>query len=153
MIGLYRSSCYGWSVVLVVSMAMPALTLWMSVTIPADRASAQPVNAATIARSAVPVQVTPPAPAADLPMQPARLDRYVGHFKINMTSAFTVARDGEWLFGRLTGQPKLRLIAVRDHEFVGERRAAPDGRGPGPQRAELPAHEPEFSRQDASATA
>jgi hypothetical protein len=44
MIGLYRSSCYGWSIVLVVSMAMPALTLWMSVTIPADRASAQPVN-------------------------------------------------------------------------------------------------------------
>jgi hypothetical protein len=81
MIGLYRSSCYGWSVVLVVSMAMPALTLWMSVTIPADRASAQPVNAATIARSAVPVQVTPPAPAADLPMQPARLARYVGQFK------------------------------------------------------------------------
>jgi hypothetical protein len=31
MIGRYRGSCYGWSVVLVVSMAMPALTLWMSV--------------------------------------------------------------------------------------------------------------------------
>jgi hypothetical protein len=67
MIGRYRASCYRWTAVLVTSVALSALTPWMRGTIPDDRASAELLGAGAIAPSAVPVQVTSPAPAADLP--------------------------------------------------------------------------------------
>jgi beta-lactamase regulating signal transducer with metallopeptidase domain len=77
------------------------------------------LSAGTIAQSAVPAQMRP---VADSPMDLSapRLDRYVGQFKVSVTSVLTVTREGEQLLAQLTGQPKLWLIAVRDHEFVNE---------------------------------
>jgi beta-lactamase regulating signal transducer with metallopeptidase domain len=77
------------------------------------------LSAGTIAQSAVPVQIRPVV-ASPMDLGAPRLDRYVGQFKISMMSVLTVTREGEQLFAQLTGQPKLWLIAVRDHEFVNE---------------------------------
>src|SRR5262249_28330855 len=84
------------------------------------------LSAGSVARSAAPTPPTGPmAPptsgqAID-PIEPARLDRYVGQFEINVTMVLTVTREGEQLFMQSTGGPKLRLTATRDHEFVDER--------------------------------
>jgi hypothetical protein len=84
------------------------------------------LSAVTIAQSAAPT----PADLTDslagprtaelmLGISSALLDRYVGQFE-TAPSVLTVTRDGERLFAQSTGQPKLRLFAVSDHEFVDE---------------------------------
>jgi hypothetical protein len=81
------------------------------------------LSAVTIAHSAAPARPDMAAPlTTDAPTDagPTRLDRYIGQFQINVTSVLTITRDGERLFARSTGQPKLRLLAVGDHEFVDE---------------------------------
>jgi hypothetical protein len=81
------------------------------------------LSAVTIAHSAAPARPDMvAAPITDPPIDagPTRLDRYVGQFQINVTSVLTITRDGERLFARSTGQPKLRLLAVGDQEFVDE---------------------------------
>ena len=82
------------------------------------------LSAATIARSAAPMQVAPLTPAApmsvDPPMEQAQLDRYVGRFQINVTLVVTVTQDNGQLFAQLTGEQKQRLMGVHDNEFVNE---------------------------------
>jgi hypothetical protein len=84
------------------------------------------LSAVTIARSAPPVQadLSTPAlrPGADTPtgLGASELDRYVGQFGMSATTVLAVMREGDQLFTQSTGQPKLRLIPVREHEFVKE---------------------------------
>jgi len=82
------------------------------------------LSAGSVARSAAPAQTRPLVPAAPpmtgYVMDSARLDRYVGQFEINVTMVLTVTREGQELFVQSTGGPRLRLSAVRDHEFVDE---------------------------------
>jgi hypothetical protein len=51
---------------------------------------------------------------------PMQSDACVGLFAIG-PSILAVTRDGEELFAQLSGQPKLRLTPMNDHEFVDER--------------------------------
>jgi beta-lactamase regulating signal transducer with metallopeptidase domain len=81
------------------------------------------LSAVTIAQSAAPVQAGLAAPA----LRPgaegrgaSELDRYVGQFQMTATTVLTVMREDDQLFTQSTGQPKLRLIPVREHEFVKE---------------------------------
>jgi hypothetical protein len=84
------------------------------------------LSAVTIAQSAAPVQadLTTPAlrPGASMPtvLGASELDRYVGQFQMTATTVLTVLRQGDQLFTQATGQPRLRLIPVREHEFVKE---------------------------------
>jgi BlaR1 peptidase M56 len=92
------------------------------------------ISAISIAQSAAPTAAdlatapTARAPSADAPIgigstpldRLDRLDRYVGHFQMTATIVLTVTREGDQLFSQSTGQPKLRLIPVREHEFVKE---------------------------------
>jgi beta-lactamase regulating signal transducer with metallopeptidase domain len=81
------------------------------------------LSAVTIAQSAGPLPPNLVAPlTADAPTDagPTRLDRYVGRFQFNAMSVLTVTRDHERLFVQSTGRPKLRLLALGDHEFVDE---------------------------------
>jgi beta-lactamase regulating signal transducer with metallopeptidase domain len=64
------------------------------------------LSAGTIARSA--------------PAVATRLDRYVGQFQFGVKSILTVTREGDQLFAQSTGEPKQRLIAIGDGEFVME---------------------------------
>jgi BlaR1 peptidase M56/Domain of unknown function (DUF3471) len=59
-------------------------------------------------------------PTVSLPLAPTQLDRYVGQFELYVTSVISITRDGGQLFAQFTGQPKSRLTAIRDHEFVNE---------------------------------
>ncbi len=55
-----------------------------------------------------------PAPAA----VDARLfDRYTGFYLINSGSIFAVSREGDGLFGQLTGQRRLQIFPDRDGKF------------------------------------
>jgi hypothetical protein len=64
------------------------------------------LSAGTIARSA--------------PAVATRRDRYVGQFQFGVKSILTVTREGDQLFAQPTGEPKQRLIAIGDGEFVME---------------------------------
>jgi hypothetical protein len=83
------------------------------------------LSAVTIARGGIPAPTDQPEPAmpptAKMPTSigSLQLDRYVGQFAIG-SSILTVTRDGGQLLAQSSGQPKLRLFAVNDHEFVDE---------------------------------
>jgi hypothetical protein len=82
------------------------------------------VSAVTIARG-VPVaaqaETAVPSTANRLTDTGAmQLDRYVGQFAIGL-SILGVTQDGGQLFAQLSGQPKLRVTPVNDHEFIDER--------------------------------
>jgi hypothetical protein len=89
------------------------------------------LSAVSIAQSAAPtpadLTMTLAAPSAGPPtadlllgISATQLDGYVGQFETTPTSVLTITRDGKRLFAQSTGQPKLRLFAVSDHEFVDE---------------------------------
>jgi hypothetical protein len=89
------------------------------------------LSAVTIAQSAAPTPADltstlagtsagPPTADLLLGIGPTQIDRYVGQFEITATSVLTVTRAGKRLFAQSTGQPKLQLFAVSDHEFVDE---------------------------------
>jgi hypothetical protein len=81
------------------------------------------LSAVTIAQSAAPAGPNLAAPltaSAPIDSNPMRLDRYVGQFQINMASVLTITREGDRVFAKSTGQPKLGLLAIGDHEFVDE---------------------------------
>jgi beta-lactamase regulating signal transducer with metallopeptidase domain len=81
------------------------------------------LSAVTIAQRAAPAApnlAAPLAASAPIDSSPMRLDRYVGQFQINMATVLTVTREGERLFAKSTGQAKLGLLAIGNHEFVDE---------------------------------
>jgi hypothetical protein len=81
------------------------------------------LSAVSFARGGIPVQAETVMPLAASPpvvvTGAMALDRYVGRFAIG-SSVLSVTRDGEQLFAQLSGQPKLRLLPVKDDEFVDE---------------------------------
>jgi beta-lactamase regulating signal transducer with metallopeptidase domain len=58
--------------------------------------------------------LTPPAPAA---IDARLFDRYTGYYLINPGSIFAVNREGNGLFGQLTGQRRLQIFPDRDGKF------------------------------------
>jgi hypothetical protein len=46
------------------------------------------------------------------------LNRYVGQFQIGVGTLITLTRDGDRLFAQWSGQPKLELTQMGEHEFV-----------------------------------
>lgn len=86
--------------------------------------SAAPTPADLTDNLAAPLASTaaePPTAELLLGISSMQLDRDVGQFEIMATSSvLTVTREGQRLFAQSTGQPKLRLLAVSDHEFVDE---------------------------------
>jgi hypothetical protein len=63
----------------------------------------------------------PPTAELLLGIGSTQLDRDVGQFEIMATSSvLNVTREGQRLFAQSTGQPRMRLLAVSDHEFVDE---------------------------------
>jgi beta-lactamase regulating signal transducer with metallopeptidase domain len=81
------------------------------------------LSAGTIAPGAAPTRLARATQqGADLSMQPgpAQLDRYVGQFLVTGGSVLTVTRDGAHLLAQVTGEPRRRLIALSDHEFITE---------------------------------
>jgi serine-type D-Ala-D-Ala carboxypeptidase/endopeptidase len=44
-------------------------------------------------------------------------DRYVGSYQLSPNAIMTISREGDQLFGQLTGQPKLQLFAEGERKF------------------------------------
>jgi beta-lactamase regulating signal transducer with metallopeptidase domain len=53
----------------------------------------------------------------EVPIDPQLLDKYVGAYQLNPRMIFTVTRDGNKLFARLTGQQAYELHPYSDHDF------------------------------------
>jgi bla regulator protein blaR1 len=84
-----------------------------------------------IALTALAAQVSPPnadtpAPTAAklapserqaIKLPVAVLDRYVGQYKIGQDFLFKVRRDGDRLFGQITGQPEAEIFAESENKF------------------------------------
>jgi hypothetical protein len=58
-----------------------------------------------------------PGDRQEISVDPATLDRYVGHYQLRPYSVLTVTRDGSQLFTQLTGQPKLPDYAETPNKF------------------------------------
>ena len=60
-----------------------------------------------------------PAPKlrTEIAVDPALLETYVGVYQLAPTFALTITREGGFLFGQGTGQPKLQLFAEAPTEF------------------------------------
>jgi hypothetical protein len=56
-------------------------------------------------------------PRTAIDVDPGLLDRYAGYYELGPRSIFTVTREGDRLFARLTGQRKLELFPGSDREF------------------------------------
>jgi hypothetical protein len=69
------------------------------------------ICAGTIARGTVPVAA---APGAD----PTGHDPYTGWYRLNPLHAIAVTRDGERLFGQVTGAPRFELTPQGDNRFA-----------------------------------
>lgn len=57
------------------------------------------------------------APHTEVAIDPKLLDGYVGTYQLNERMVFTVTRDGDKLFARLTGQQTYQLHPYSDHDF------------------------------------
>jgi serine-type D-Ala-D-Ala carboxypeptidase/endopeptidase len=55
-----------------------------------------------------------PRPVA---VDPAVLDRYVGHYRLAPTFVIDVTRNGSTMFIQATNQPRIRIVASSDREF------------------------------------
>jgi beta-lactamase regulating signal transducer with metallopeptidase domain len=53
----------------------------------------------------------------EITIDPKLLDGYVGTYQLNERMVFTVTRDGDKLFARLTGQQTFQLHPYSDHDF------------------------------------
>lgn len=51
-------------------------------------------------------------------VDPAILDAYVGDYQVNARLVLTISKEGDKLFGQLTGQPRLALEPVSDAQFT-----------------------------------
>jgi beta-lactamase regulating signal transducer with metallopeptidase domain len=69
------------------------------------------ICAGTIARSTVPVAAAPDA-------GPTGGDPYAGWYRLNPLHAIAVTRDGERLFGQVTGGPRFELTPQGDNRFA-----------------------------------
>ena len=57
-------------------------------------------------------------PRTAIRIDPAVLDRYVGHFRFeDVSQVGTITRDGERLFAKMVGQPIWEIFPESDHEF------------------------------------
>ena len=57
-------------------------------------------------------------PRTAIRINPAVLDRYVGHFRFDDGSQLgTITRDGDRLFAKVVGQPTWEIFPESDHEF------------------------------------
>lgn len=57
-------------------------------------------------------------PRTAIRINPAVLDRYVGHFRFEDGSQLgTISRDGDRLFAKVVGQPTWEIFPESDHEF------------------------------------
>jgi hypothetical protein len=56
-------------------------------------------------------------PRAAVTVDPSRLDRHVGIYRLNPRTIFTVSREGEQLFAQVTGQRRLPLYPAGENEF------------------------------------
>jgi hypothetical protein len=56
-------------------------------------------------------------PRTEISIDPKLLDNYVGAYQLNPRMVFTVTRDGDKLFARLTGQKTFDLHPYTDHDF------------------------------------
>ena len=83
------------------------------------------VSASTVAFVAAPTKATgvllarPQAARPTIDLPPEILDRYAGHFQTGVMSVLTITREDEGLFAQATGEPRMRLLATSDREFVG----------------------------------
>jgi CubicO group peptidase (beta-lactamase class C family) len=50
-------------------------------------------------------------------VDPKTLDKYLGAYQLAPGAVMTVTRDGEHLYGQITGQPRLELFAMNEREF------------------------------------
>jgi hypothetical protein len=57
------------------------------------------------------------APHVEVAINPQLFDGYVGTYQLNPRMVFTVARDGDKLFARLTGQQTYQLHPYSDRDF------------------------------------
>jgi beta-lactamase regulating signal transducer with metallopeptidase domain len=57
------------------------------------------------------------APHVEVGIDPTLLDGYVGAYQLTPRLIFTVTRDGDKLFARLTGQRTFQLHPYTDHDF------------------------------------
>jgi beta-lactamase regulating signal transducer with metallopeptidase domain len=57
------------------------------------------------------------APRVEVAINPQLLDNYVGAYQLSPRLIFTVTRDGNKLFARLTGQRTFEVHPYSDHEF------------------------------------
>lgn len=57
------------------------------------------------------------APHVEVAINPQLLDGYVGAYQLAPRLAFTITRDGNKLFSRLTGQQNYELHPYSDHDF------------------------------------
>jgi beta-lactamase regulating signal transducer with metallopeptidase domain len=57
------------------------------------------------------------APHVEVAIDPHLLDGYVGAYQLNPRMTFTITRDGNKLFARLTGQQTYEVHPYSDHDF------------------------------------
>jgi hypothetical protein len=69
------------------------------------------ICAGTIARGTVPVAAAPEA-------EPSSHHPYAGWYRLNALHAIAVTRDGERLFGQMTGGPRFELAPQGDNSFT-----------------------------------
>ncbi len=61
--------------------------------------------------------VPAPKERKEVAVDPAILERYVGHYELAPGFIIAITRDGSHLFGQPTAQPKAELFAEDDHNF------------------------------------
>ncbi len=57
------------------------------------------------------------APHVEVAIDPQLFDKYVGAYRLGPRKIFTITRDGDKLFARLTGQQTYQLHPYSDHDF------------------------------------
>jgi len=54
---------------------------------------------------------------ATVAVEPARLDRYAGHYQLTSSALATVTREGDHLLAQLTERPRYELFPASDHDY------------------------------------
>ncbi len=63
------------------------------------------------------LKIAPPQERKEITLDPKTLDRYVGKYQLGPGAILSVSRDGDRLFGQLTGQPNFQLFPESERKF------------------------------------